>query len=63
MKRLSHEKTCIYLGEDTDSISDPIEITQMRGNDGPSQGISTADRCEKTDFGVIWELQSTEFGD
>lgn len=35
----------------------------MRDNDGPSQGISTEDRCEKTDFGVIWELQSTEFGD
>lgn len=32
------------MREDRDSITDPIEITQMTGNKGPNHGIFNGDK-------------------
>lgn len=38
------------MREDTDCITDSIEITQMTGNKGPNQGIFNVDKWEKNMF-------------
>ena len=48
------------MREDTDCITDSIEITQMTGNKGPNQGIFNVDKWEKKHVLELFGNYSTQ---